>query len=293
MCSHRKKAKKLPTSRTPASRLARLVLVSVLVALVAAFVIWQRETPETATGASQPETATGAAQAEKSMCTLQIIAIQDVYDSPRRHLNVQELTSNSTRCFVLSGLVGSWGGATKWERSFLEAAGLSSSADSTDPTIDGNALERSQELRDDCPREVFDLLLDENYFFSRYEWDGIAKRRYLIVGREGQGGSLHVDPFREGFWHAHLRGAKRWMMLPPARKEWVKQNLNLAIETMPASEFFASVAPSLRSHRFHDVVLLTTYYLLRTTYYYLLLRTTTYYYLLHTTYYIDQVASLP
>ncbi|GMH47416.1 hypothetical protein TL16_g00060 [Triparma laevis f. inornata] len=117
--------------------------------------------------------------------------------------------------------------------------------------FDGTVLDRdhagAKALQDDCPRSDFDAVLGKNYNFADEAWDGVTYRRYILRGELGRGGGLHVDPFREGFWHAHLQGRKRWMFMPESRYDWfTRAHPEFVREEVPARVYFEDYAPLLR-----------------------------------------------
>ena len=150
------------------------------------------------------------------------------------------LTENSTRCFVMTGIVDKWPGTKKWTPEYLTSMGVGEipppEVDRDGIQFDGTVLDRNHEgakhLQADCPREDFDGVLGTNQNFAN-EWDGVAYRRYILRGELGRGGGLHVDPFREGFWHAHLQGRKRWMFMPKERFDWLTETHDFDREAIP------------------------------------------------------------
>eukprot|EP00520_Triparma_pacifica_P009248 CAMPEP_0118639012 /NCGR_PEP_ID=MMETSP0785-20121206/3999_1 /TAXON_ID=91992 /ORGANISM="Bolidomonas pacifica, Strain CCMP 1866" /LENGTH=705 /DNA_ID=CAMNT_0006530317 /DNA_START=483 /DNA_END=2599 /DNA_ORIENTATION=+ len=165
------------------------------------------------------------------------------------------LTKNWTKCFVLTDIVSSWPGVKKWTPKYLVDSGVGPPVLERNNIFDGTILDSDHEeverLRADCPRADFDTVLGKNLHFASKDCSAFHSRRYIIRGQHGLGGALHTDPARDGFWHAHLQGRKRWMFMPESRVDWLKVTHQYEPENILARDFFEEWAPLLRG--FEDV----------------------------------------
>ncbi|GMH47085.1 hypothetical protein TrRE_jg3758 [Triparma retinervis] len=166
------------------------------------------------------------------------------------------LTKNWTKCFVLTDIVSSWPGTKNWTPKYLAKMGVGPPVlERNNNIFDGTILDGDhkevERLREDCPRSDFDHVLGRNLHFASDDCGVFHSRRYIIRGEHGRGGALHTDPARDGFWHAHLQGRKRWMFMPESRVDWLKVTHQYEPEKILAREFFEEWAPLLRS--FTDV----------------------------------------
>ena len=120
--------------------------------------------------------------------------------------------------------------------------------------------------RDDSPLYVFDGGFDEEapsrsilgdftpppYFqddlFHLVGEDKRPPYRWIAIGPERSGSSLHIDPLATSAWNTLLYGVKRWVMFPPtAPKALVKgDHLKLKGEDNEAVTYFVRILPRIK-----------------------------------------------
>lgn len=87
-----------------------------------------------------------------------------------------------------------------------------------------------------------------------------ANWRWLLVGPERSGSSLHVDPVGTSAWNASLKGTKWWVMVEPATPDGVLNALPQAGCQPDTLEWFLEELPRVKrrcedqGHRFVEMV---------------------------------------
>ena len=185
---------------------------------------------------------------------------------------VREYEQPYIPCLLL-GLTAEWN-ARHWTPASLSQSPLRQSFFKCGEDDDGYSvklrlkhfLTYQQQQRDDSPLYVFDSAFDErnvsasilnDFTPPRYFTDdlfhllGEDKRppyRWVAIGPERSGSSLHVDPLATSAWNALLFGVKRWVLFPPsAPKSLVKgESLKERGEDNEAITYFVRVLPRIR-----------------------------------------------
>ena len=119
---------------------------------------------------------------------------------------------------------------------------------------------------DDSPLYIFDSAFDEHsvsrqiladftapHYFQEdlFHLLGEQKRppyRWVAIGPERSGSSLHIDPLATSAWNTLLKGVKRWVLFPPtAPKHLVKGDyLKQRGEDNEAITYFARILPRIK-----------------------------------------------
>ena len=120
--------------------------------------------------------------------------------------------------------------------------------------------------QDDSPLYIFDSAFDEHsvsrailkdftppHYFQDdlFHLLGEEKRppyRWVAVGPERSGSSLHIDPLATSAWNTVLKGTKRWVLFPPsAPKHLVKgEHLKQRGEDNEAITYFVRILPRIK-----------------------------------------------
>ena len=120
--------------------------------------------------------------------------------------------------------------------------------------------------QDDSPLYIFDSAFDEHsisrqiladftapHYFQEdlFHLLGEQKRppyRWVAVGPERSGSSLHIDPLATSAWNTLLKGVKRWVMFPPtAPKHLVRgDHLKQRGEDNEAITYFVRILPRIK-----------------------------------------------
>jgi histone arginine demethylase JMJD6 len=174
---------------------------------------------------------------------------------------------------LLLGLTADWN-ARHWTPASLSQSPLRQSFFKCGEDDDGYSvklrlkhfLTYQAQQRDDSPLYIFDSAFDERSLSAsilndftppRYFTDdlfhllGEDKRppyRWVAIGPERSGSSLHVDPLATSAWNALLFGVKRWVLFPPsAPKSLVKgEGLKERGEDNEAITYFVRILPRIR-----------------------------------------------
>jgi histone arginine demethylase JMJD6 len=122
--------------------------------------------------------------------------------------------------------------------------------------------------RDDSPLYVFDASFDEGKItknllddfnvpiYFRDDLFGLVgeKRRppyrWILIGPERSGSSLHIDPLATSAWNSLISGAKRWVLFKPgAPRAIVKgDSFKQKGEDGEAITYFTKILPRIKQH---------------------------------------------
>jgi histone arginine demethylase JMJD6 len=105
--------------------------------------------------------------------------------------------------------------------------------------------ERKQLLSDYTVPEYF---TDDLYDMSPYLRNFLPEYRYLVIGGNRTGSSLHVDPKCTSAWNTLLLGRKKWVLFPPNQTEEYKERIGLQYtsSTTPPAYWWMDFYPKLK-----------------------------------------------
>ena len=193
-----------------------------------------------------------------------------------RQLSVQRFIDDYEAPYIpcmIAGLTDHWN-ARHWTPASLAASPYRNTLMKCGEDDDGYSIKMKLKhflqymaaQRDDSPLYVFDSAFDEHpvargmlgdftpppYFTDDlFHLVGEQKRppyRWVAIGPERSGSSLHIDPLATSAWNTLLMGVKRWVMFPPsAPKALVKgEHLKLKGEDNEAVTYFCRILPRIK-----------------------------------------------
>lgn len=174
--------------------------------------------------------------------------------------------------------VGEWPARTKWALDALEESPLRERVFKCGEDDDGNSIKVKlkyflrylKKNRDDSPLYIFDSSFERDklaksllndYRVPSYFSDDLfrlvseARRppyRWVLIGPERSGSTVHIDPLATNAWNTLLFGKKRWVLFPPhIPKSIVKgRGLIRSDEDDEAAHYFMTILPRIKRKAF-------------------------------------------
>lgn len=107
---------------------------------------------------------------------------------------------------------------------------------------------RSELLNDFCTPAYF---LDDLYDLTEYTRAFFPMYKYVIIGVDRTGSSLHVDPSCTSAWNTLLCGLKRWVLFPPNDSPEFKERIGAVSTGMggaaPPAYWWLDTLPNLKT----------------------------------------------
>ena len=170
--------------------------------------------------------------------------------------------------------VGEWPAVRKWTFDSFEESPLRERVFKCGEDDDGNSIKVKlkyflrylKKNRDDSPLYVFDSAFERDklskslltdYTVPSYFSDDLFRLvsesrrppyRWVLIGPERSGSTVHIDPLSTNAWNTLLHGKKRWVLFPPhIPKSIVKgRGLVRSDEDDEAAHYFMTILPRIK-----------------------------------------------
>lgn len=195
----------------------------------------------------------------------------------------EKYEATSTPCIILNipggydgaEFKGEWPAVRKWDLLHLEQSALRERFFKCGEDDDGKKvkvrlkyfLRYLDQNRDDSPLYIFDASFDndyvaksmlQDYTVPTYFRDDLFRfvsesrrppYRWVLVGPERSGSTVHIDPLNTNAWNTLLHGQKRWVLFPPhVSKSIVKgRGVIRKDEDDEAIHYFMTILPRIKA----------------------------------------------
>lgn len=169
---------------------------------------------------------------------------------------------------------GEWPALRKWSLDALEKSELRERAFKCGEDDDGNSIKVKLKYflrylygnRDDSPLYIFDSSFENDryaksllhdYRVPTYFRDDLFRfvsesrrppYRWVLVGPERSGSTVHIDPLATNAWNTLLHGKKRWVLFPPHVPKYIVKGRGLirSDEDDEAIHYFMTIIPRIK-----------------------------------------------